>query len=141
MSPSTTTATLTARSPPTMSTLTVSSSKPYTTSPAGKSQGVLLPYKPAGWDQIYDDFKDPDGAYTGLYIINWANVWNTNYVKDGPKEFTDFLKPEFKDKLVLTYPNDDDAVLYAFDLISPETEPDLGPRHRHTRHPDRQIQR
>ncbi|KAH7049329.1 ABC transporter [Macrophomina phaseolina] len=85
--------------------------------PRWKSQGVLLPYKPAGWDQIYDDFKDPDGAYTGLYIINWANVWNTNYVKDGPKEFTDFLKPEFKDKLVLTYPNDDDAVLYAFDLI------------------------
>ncbi|MCI2467527.1 hypothetical protein KC271_14870, partial [Listeria monocytogenes] len=29
----------------------------------------------------------------------------------------DWLRPEFKDKLVLTYPNDDDAVLFAFDLI------------------------
>ncbi|KAL1618789.1 hypothetical protein SLS56_010392 [Neofusicoccum ribis] len=85
--------------------------------PRWKSQGILLPYKPAGWDKIYDDFKDPDGAYSGLYIINWANSWNTDYVKDGPKEFNDFLKPEFKDKLVLTYPNDDDAVLYEFDLI------------------------
>ena len=36
---------------------------------------------------------------------------------DAPKEYTDFVKPEFKDKIVLTYPNDDDAVLYQFDLM------------------------
>jgi ABC-type Fe3+ transport system substrate-binding protein len=41
------------------------------------------------------------------------------YVNDAeaPKEYTDFLKPEFKNKLVLTYPNDDDAVLYQFNLM------------------------
>lgn len=45
-------------------------------------------------------------------------MWNTNFVNGtAPIEFTDFLKPEFKNKLILTYPNDDDAVLYAFDLI------------------------
>ncbi|KAK1634807.1 ABC transporter [Colletotrichum phormii] len=37
-------------------------------------------------------------------------------VSEGPVEYSDFLKPEYKDKLVFTYPNDDDAVLYAFDL-------------------------
>jgi ABC-type Fe3+ transport system substrate-binding protein len=68
---------------------------------------------------IYDDFRDKDGAYTGMYVIGWANIWNTNYIRDAdaPKEYTDFLKPEFKDKLVLTYPNDDDAVLYQFNLM------------------------
>ncbi|PNH26443.1 hypothetical protein BJF96_g10255 [Verticillium dahliae] len=32
-------------------------------------------------------------------------------------EWDDYLQPELKNKLALTYPNDDDAVLYAFDLI------------------------
>ncbi|EKG19700.1 Bacterial extracellular solute-binding family 1 [Macrophomina phaseolina MS6] len=85
--------------------------------PRWKSQGALLPYKPLGWEQIEDPYKDNDGYYTGMYIFGWSNVWNGNYVKDGPKEYNDFLRPEFKNKLVLTYPNDDDAVLYAFDLI------------------------
>ncbi|KAI0793952.1 hypothetical protein C8Q74DRAFT_1314891 [Fomes fomentarius] len=86
--------------------------------PRWKSQGVLLPYKPLGWEQIYDSLKDADGYYNGIFVFNWASVWNTDFVNGtGPVEFTDFLKPEFKDKLVLTYPNDDDAVLYAFDLI------------------------
>ncbi|KAM3542211.1 hypothetical protein ARSEF1564_004878 [Beauveria bassiana] len=35
-------------------------------------------------------------------------------------EYADWLKPEFKEKLVLTYPHDDDAVLFAFDLIIEE---------------------
>lgn len=85
--------------------------------PRWKSQGALLPYKPLAWEKIHDDYKDDDGFFTGLYIFGWSNVWNTKYVTDGPKEYEDFLRPEFKNKLVLTYPNDDDAVLYAFDLV------------------------
>jgi ABC-type Fe3+ transport system substrate-binding protein len=55
----------------------------------------------------------------GMFIIAWCETWNSNYVNasSAPKEYTDFLKPQFKDKLVLTYPNDDDAVLYQFDLM------------------------
>ncbi|OJD29554.1 abc transporter [Diplodia corticola] len=85
--------------------------------PRWKSQGALLPYKPLGWDEVHDEYKDPQGFYAGIGIFGWSNVWNSEYVSDGPKEYADYLKPEFKDKLVLTYPNDDDAVLYAFDLI------------------------
>lgn len=87
--------------------------------PRWKSQGALLPYKPLGWEKVFSDFKDPDGAFTALFIYSWSNVWNTDYVDNAaaPKEFTDYLEPEFKDKLVLTYPNDDDAILFAFDLM------------------------
>lgn len=78
---------------------------------------MLLPYKPLGFDQIFEALRDEDGFYNGFLIFNWASVWNSNFVNGtGPIEFTDFLKPEFKNKLVLTFPNDDDAVLYAFNL-------------------------
>lgn len=54
----------------------------------------------------------------GFYVFGWSNIFNTNYLNSTPPiEYTDYLKPEFKDKLVLTYPNDDDAVLYQFDLM------------------------
>jgi ABC-type Fe3+ transport system substrate-binding protein len=34
-----------------------------------------------------------------------------------PNSYQDFTKPEFKDKIVLTYPNDDDAIMYQFELM------------------------
>ncbi|KAK7521198.1 ABC transporter [Phyllosticta citriasiana] len=85
--------------------------------PRWKSQGVLLPYKPLGWESLYKDFRDADGYYNSFYVLNWVNRWNTNYVREPIREWDDFLRPEFKNKLVLTYPNDDDAVLFAFDLV------------------------
>lgn len=67
---------------------------------------------------VYPAFKDVDAYYMGLFIIGWSNTFNTKFLNSSvPIEYTDFLKPEFKDKLVLTYPNDDDAVLYQFNLM------------------------
>ena len=42
---------------------------------------------------------------------------NLNKTTAVPTSYKDFIKPEFKDKIVLTYPNDDDAVLYQFELM------------------------
>lgn len=36
--------------------------------PRWKKEERLLPYKVAPWDDIYPDFVDEDGAYTGLHI-------------------------------------------------------------------------
>ncbi|CZT10694.1 uncharacterized protein RCO7_11640 [Rhynchosporium graminicola] len=86
--------------------------------PGWKIQGALLPYKPQGFDQVINDFKDVNGFYTAVAIYTWSNTFAPAYLKSSPPvEYTDFLKPEFKDKLVLTYPNDDDAILYQFALI------------------------
>ncbi|PHH67924.1 hypothetical protein CDD82_1004 [Ophiocordyceps australis] len=87
--------------------------------PRWAQQGALLNYAPQGFDQIHDDFKDSVSAsYYGLEVFYWQSIWNTQKT-DGAtfSTFADYLRPEFKDKLVLTYPNDDDAVLFAFDMI------------------------
>jgi ABC-type fe3+ transport system, periplasmic component len=75
---------------------------------------VLLPYKPIGWDKVYKDFKDQDGAWTGVFVDAFSNVANPAALGSlkAPREAADYLKPEFKGKIVSTYPNDDDAVLF-----------------------------
>jgi hypothetical protein len=35
---------------------------------AGKRPGLLLPFKPDGFDQIDPSFKDADGAYFGVWV-------------------------------------------------------------------------
>lgn len=87
--------------------------------PSWKAEDALLNYQPVGFDQIYDDFKDRDGAYYGATVSAWSIVWNTDKLNGiaPPSTFADLPKPEFKDKIVICYPNDDDAVLYTFDLM------------------------
>lgn len=82
-------------------------------------RGVLLPYKPIGWNEIPDAYKDPQGRFTGLFMLTFANSYNKNTVSEenAPRDYNDFLKPEFKNRIIITYPNDDDAVLYIFDKI------------------------
>lgn len=88
--------------------------------PRWKEEGALLHYAPAGFDKLYESARDIHAAFYSIMTIAWAGVWNEDKLsglENGPVEWEDWLRPEFKDKLVLTYPNDDDAVLYAFDLM------------------------
>lgn len=85
--------------------------------PRWDQEGALLHYIPIDFYKVQPSFRDIRGAWHGVRISAWSFLWNEDRVSTGPKEFDDFLKPEYKDKLVLTYPNDDDAVLYAFDLM------------------------
>ncbi|TQN66763.1 hypothetical protein CSHISOI_08684 [Colletotrichum shisoi] len=87
--------------------------------PRWASEGALLDYAPLGYDKILPEFKNKKtAAYYGLFISAWINQWDSGKLPNvAPVEWEDWVKPEFKDKLVLTYPNDDDAVLFAFDLI------------------------
>ncbi|CAI9628807.1 unnamed protein product [Alternaria burnsii] len=88
--------------------------------PRWKKEGALMNYAPLNFDKVYPVFKDADAAYSGLLIFNWGISANMNKTSTLPTSYQDFTKPEFKDKIVLTYPNDDDAVLYQFELILQE---------------------
>jgi ABC-type Fe3+ transport system substrate-binding protein len=83
------------------------------------ARGLLLPYKPMGWDQIPPAYKDPQARFTGLFLLTFANSYNKTLVaaENAPRDYADFLKPEFRNRIVITYPHDDDAVLYLFDKI------------------------
>lgn len=85
--------------------------------PRWDNEDALLHYAPLNFDKVHPAFRDVRAAWYGVAIFAWTFISNNNKISEGPREFADFLKPEFKDKLVLTYPNDDDAVLYAFDLM------------------------
>ena len=82
-----------------------------------KRQGHLLNYKPAGWEQVYPAFRDADGAWAAMTVYSFASVVNTTLVPEAqaPRDAIDFLDPRFKGKLVMVYPNDDDALLYLFE--------------------------
>jgi hypothetical protein len=85
--------------------------------PRWDQEGALLHYQPLDYYKLYPAYRHIRGAWHATAVYPWTLTWNTDRVADGPMEFTDFLKPEFKDKLVLTIPTDDDASLYAFDLM------------------------
>jgi ABC-type Fe3+ transport system substrate-binding protein len=86
---------------------------------AWKKAGVLLPFKPDGFDKIDPRFRDDDGAFTTTSVVLLSYAYNIKLVAaaDVPKSALDFLKPQFAGKLVTAYPADDDATMYAFDTI------------------------
>lgn len=81
--------------------------------------GVLLRFKPEGYDKIDPRFRDKDGAFTPTSVVLLSYAYNTKLVapSDVPKSALDFLKPQFAGKLITAYPADDDATLYVFDTI------------------------
>ncbi len=83
-----------------------------------KAEGVLEPYFPLGWGAVYPEFKDPDGAFTAIKLFSFSNIVHSSVPEaETPRDALDYLAPRFKGKLVMTYPHDDDAVLFQFDRI------------------------
>jgi ABC-type Fe3+ transport system substrate-binding protein len=82
-------------------------------------QGRLTAFKPRGWHQIDPSFKDPEGHFVGVAVNALSYAYNTKTVDAAkvPHSALDFLKPEFKGRVITCYPNDDDATLYLFHLI------------------------
>ena len=82
--------------------------------PRWRREGKLLPYKPLGWEKVYSSFKDQTGAWTGVFVDAFSNVANIQALgkADAPLNAPDYLNPALKGKIISTYPNDDDAVLF-----------------------------
>jgi ABC-type Fe3+ transport system substrate-binding protein len=86
---------------------------------AWKGRGLLLPFKPDGFDKIDNRSKDKDGAWIAVNKNPIFYGYNTDQVhhNDVPKLATEFLRPQFKGKIISAYPADDDATLFAFATI------------------------
>ena len=81
-----------------------------------KRAGALLPYRPAGWEQIPDGFKDPEATSIGVAVYAVAYAINPERVRreDAPTSALDFLDPKFSGQVISTYPHDDDITLYLY---------------------------
>jgi ABC-type Fe3+ transport system substrate-binding protein len=85
-----------------------------------KGQGRMLAFKPDGFEAIDKSFKDSDGAFIAWFVGTLSYAYNTKEVKPEsiPRSALDFLKGEFRGKLIACYPHDDDATLYLFHTIA-----------------------
>ncbi len=66
------------------------------------------PYKPAGWDKIPAEFKDPNGYWTAIDMYVAALCVNTDRLAkkglDMPKSWADLTKPEYKGEVIMPNP-------------------------------------
>jgi len=71
-------------------------------------KGMLVPYKPKGWDMIPVNFKDPAGYWTAIDLYAAALVPNTKVLEQKnlpmPKGWNDLLNPVYKDMLIMPNP-------------------------------------
>ena len=71
------------------------------------ARGLLLPYKPICWEQVPAAYKDAQGRFTGLFMLTFANSYNKTLVTadKAPRDYADFLRPEFRNRIVIAYPH------------------------------------
>ena len=71
-------------------------------------KGMLVPYKPKGWDKIPAEFKEPEGYWTAIDLYAAALVPNTKVLKAKnlpmPSGWNDLLNPVYKDMLIMPNP-------------------------------------
>ena len=66
-----------------------------------KADGLIQPYKVSTWDTINADLKDPDGFWYGDYYSILTFEINTAAVPNSPADWSDLLKPEYKNQIAL----------------------------------------
>ncbi|RTZ41693.1 extracellular solute-binding protein [Candidimonas sp. SYP-B2681] len=61
-------------------------------------EGVVASYKPAGWEDIPADLKDPDGKWFSIHSGTMGFMVNVDALdgKPIPKSWADLVKPEYK---------------------------------------------
>ncbi len=69
--------------------------------PQGVADDLYAPYKVSTWDSIPDSAKDANGAWYGDYYGVLAFEVNTAVVTNVPKDWSDLLKPEYKNMVAL----------------------------------------
>jgi iron(III) transport system substrate-binding protein len=71
-------------------------------------KGMLVKYKPKGWNKIPAHFKDPNGYWTAIDLYAAALVPNTKVLQSKnlpmPKGWNDLLNPVYKDMLIMPNP-------------------------------------
>ena len=64
---------------------------------------IIAPYFAPERDLYMDQFKDPQGFWTGVFVNNLILAYNTKMVapKDAPKNYADLLDPKWKGQILM----------------------------------------
>ena len=73
----------------------------YAFGPQLVSEGLCLPYKPSTWDSIPTGLKESSGCWFGDYYGVFSFAVNTAVVKNVPQDWSDLLKPEYKNSVAI----------------------------------------
>lgn len=66
-------------------------------------RNMVTPYLAPERDAFMDQFKDPQGYWTGVFVNNLVLAYNTKMVapKDAPKDYADLLDPKWKGQILM----------------------------------------
>ena len=76
-----------------------------------KALGVLMRYRPTGFEQVYEGFKDPDGYFVAIGTFAFSFMHGTG---GGPATPKNLIDPEWRGRIASAFPQDDDATLFLF---------------------------
>jgi iron(III) transport system substrate-binding protein len=64
---------------------------------------LITPYVPPERDAFLNEFKDPQGYWTGVFVNNLVLCYNTKMLaaKDAPRNYPDLLDPKWKGKMLM----------------------------------------
>jgi iron(III) transport system substrate-binding protein len=64
---------------------------------------IVAPYMAPERDLFMDQFKDPQGYWTGVFVNNLVLAYNTKMLaaKDAPKNYDDLLQPKWQDQMLM----------------------------------------
>ena len=64
---------------------------------------MITPYLAPDRDLFMDQFKDPQGYWTGVFVNNLVLAFNTKMLaaKDAPKSYEDLLQPRWKGQMLM----------------------------------------
>lgn len=75
---------------------------------AASEEGLIEPYKSSEAQNIKNEFKDPNGLWTGIYVGYLGFVGNKKVLAEKklsmPTSWEDLLKPEYKGEIVVAHP-------------------------------------
>ncbi|WP_380159352.1 ABC transporter substrate-binding protein [Kineococcus sp. R86509] len=83
-----------------------------------KQQGVLQPYKPAGFGALHPAFRDEDGAWIAVAVYAFSYMHQVSLGASAPATPRDLADPRWRGAIASSYPNDDDAALYLYKLYA-----------------------
>jgi len=71
------------------------------------ARGVLVPFKPEGFDKVVDEAKDPDGRFMAQRLTLITMLVRTDKVAkaDWPRDWSDLTQPKYKGLMVMPDPS------------------------------------